>query len=258
MRPFERDDAIVLRRVEYGEADLIVTLLTRERGKLSALARGARRSKRRFGGALGLFTIASVELRRRAGAELWTLSGAAPARVFPELSADLTALSHGSYGTELVRELVPAEQPEERLFALLVELYEALRAGASTSMLRAFELALLGAIGLAPVLDRCVACGGDDLARGGVLDPDRGGAVCASCAARSRSLGVRPIDDDARRFLATAQRAASLADARALDAVEGDVPPRARDAMLALVSYHVGKPLKSVEFIAKLSGALRS
>ena len=55
--------AVVLRKVVYGEADLVLTLLSRDLGKLSALARGARSSRRRFGAALELFTVSSVELR---------------------------------------------------------------------------------------------------------------------------------------------------------------------------------------------------
>lgn len=252
----QRDEAVILRRVDYGEADLIITLLCRERGKISALARAARRSKRRFGGALGLFTVSEVELRRRPGSELWTLSAATPRDVFPEITADLAAIAHGSYATELVRELSAPEQPDEDVFDLLLELFAALRAGAVASRLRAFELRLLSAIGLGPVFDRCAACGERDLSRGAVLDPHRGGAVCAGCAAASRTLGVRPLADDARQLLVAAQRAPSLAAADALE-TEGDAASAARDAMLALISHHVGKPLRSVEFIAKLSGGLR-
>ncbi len=62
--PQLRTDAIVVRRVAYGEADLIVTLYTRELGKISALARSARRSRKRFGGGLELFNITSLELKK--------------------------------------------------------------------------------------------------------------------------------------------------------------------------------------------------
>ncbi len=187
-----------------------LTLLCRDLGKLSALARGARRSRRRFGAALELFTVSSVQLRAHRS-ELWTLSAAETATSFAHLARDVGALAHASYGTELVRELSPAEQPDPAVFDLLVDLFRALSArGARADVLRAFELSLLAAIGLAPALESCAACGRDAgagaLDRGALLDPGRGGAVCAACAPASRSAGVRPLSAGARRALLSAQQ----------------------------------------------------
>lgn len=251
-------EALVLRSVAYGDADLIVTLYTRVHGRLSAMARGARKSKRRFSGALGLFTISSAQLRGRAGGELWTLQGAEPVRSFASLAHDMGAFAHASYGTELVRELTAAEQPDEQILDLLVALYQVLEAhGPAAQVLRAFELRLLDIIGLAPVLDRCAGCGtGDVDGRGMVLDLARGGVCCAGCAALARNAGVRPLSGAARRVLAEAQAVPSLEAARAR-APEPEIAAEARDALLAIVLDHVGKPLRSLEFIAKVTGATR-
>jgi DNA repair protein RecO (recombination protein O) len=250
--------AIVLRRVDYGESDLIVTLLCRELGKLSALARGGRRSQRRFGGALGIATVSTVEVRRRsASGELWTLASAQVTRSLPAIAADMGAFAHASYGTELVRELLPPEAPDPTVFDLAVELFETLaERGAIPFVLRAFEIRLLEAIGLRPVLDVCAACGRDPekgLDRGALLDPHRGGVVCGPCGASSRGLGVRPLSGTVRTMLEAASRCELLADA-------ATAPPRAggaeaRDAMLALLLHHIGKPLRSIEFIAKMNSA---
>lgn len=252
-------DAVVLRQVAYREADLILTLLCRELGVVSALARGARRSRKRFGGALGLFTVSRVELSRRAGAEMYTLATAEPLRVHMELATDMVALQHASYATELVRELSHPEQAEPGLFDLLTELYATMsELGPSVSMLRAFELALLGELGLAPVLDGCVGCGEADpaeLADGAVLDPARGGVACARCAADSRSLGVRMLSAAARELLCAAQRADRLADVHDRGADPGPAAREARDALMSTILAHVGRPLRSLEFAAKLSGA---
>ncbi len=254
-----RGPAIVLRKVAYGEADVIATLLTREQGKLSALARSARRSQRRFGAALELFTVSEVELRPHRGSELWTLSSAQTMESFADLAREVGPLAHASYGTELCRELSAAEQPEPELFDLLVELFRSLaRRGARVDVLRAFELGLLDLVGLAPSFDACAGCGREDsfaLDRGAVLDAARGGAVCSGCAAASRATGVRPLSAGARAALSAAQRAARAPGGMAaVDAGSGrgDDAEEARDAMLALLTHHVGRPLKTVEFIGKL------
>lgn len=252
-------EALVLRSVAYRDADLIVTLYTREHGRLAGLARGARKSRRRFSGALGLFTLSSVQLGGRSGGEMWTLQGAEPVRSFASLALDMGAFAHASYATELVRELTAAEQPEALVLDLLLELYQALTDdGPSPPMLRAFELRLLHILGLAPVLDRCVGCGtGDVDGRGLVLDVARGGVCCVGCAALARQTGVRPLSGAARRGLAACQAASSLASARA-EAPAPEVAAEVRDALLAIVLDHVGKPLRSLEFIAKMTGASRS
>jgi len=251
-----RSPAVVLRKVPYGEADVIATLLVRERGKLSALARSARRSRRRFAGALELFTVSTVELRPHRG-ELWTLSSADVVESFAELARDMGCLAHASYGTELVRELSAAEQPEEELFDLLLDLYRALaRRGARVDVLRAFELAALDLAGVAPVLDACAACGRTDsfsLDRGAVLDASRGGAICSGCAPASRGAGVRPLPAGARALLVAAQRAArSGAGLAAVELPSGDDAADARDAALTLVGHHIGKPLRTLEFMGKM------
>jgi DNA repair protein RecO (recombination protein O) len=242
-------DALVLKRVPLGEADVVFTLMTRAHGRLSALARGARGSKRRFGAALELGVLARVELRERRGGELWTLGSATTARRYA--IADVVELAHASYGAELVRELTAVEQPEPEVFELLVELYAAIaEVGPRAVVLRRFELALLGALGLAPALGACAACG-QPPGEGALLDPSRG-LVCRTCAASVRGLGVRPLAEPTRAWIAEVATAASLTCAP-LD--DGPVALEARAAVAAVLGHHVGKPLRSVEFIGKLSAA---
>jgi DNA repair protein RecO (recombination protein O) len=249
-------EAIVVKAVAYGEADLIVTLFTRERGKLSALARGARGSKRRFAGALGTMVVSRVELKQRVASDLWVLASATPVEVFHAVAADVVALAHAGWGTELVRELSAAEQPDAQVFDLLVELYRLLgERGPSVSALRAFELTLLDHAGLMPVLDRCVACGTEDgalLDHGAVMDPARGGVACRNCAPRATGAGIRPLSGEGRAVLLAAQGAPSLTAAH-----DGGTPPpaarEARDALLAVLLAHIGKPMRSLEFLHKLS-----
>ena len=252
------DRVIVLRRVEYGDADLIFTLFSRERGRLSAIARSARRSKRRYGASLGSLAVSRAMLQRRDGAELWTWASSDLIRAADDLALDLVAMAHASYGAELCRELLAAEEPEPAVFDLLEELLTGLRAdGPRPARLRAFENRLLGLLGLAPRWISCSSCDGAPLERGAIFDADRGGAVCRRCATTSRGPGTRPLDPEIATLLADLQEIARLADADLLEAA----PERwtgAREVMAILLHHHIGKPLRSLEYIAKLGAGLRA
>jgi len=214
--------AIVLRTVDYGESDRVVTLLSREEGKLSAIARGARKSKRRFGAALSLFGVGEARLSERAGAELATLESFSSARGFPGLYADVAKVAHGSYACELVRELSPPRHAEPALFDLLLGFLALLDEGeARAETLRVLELHALDAVGLRPDFDQC--------------------AVFAD------------LPGEARQALEQAQ-ALSLAEAQAF-VLAPAVNAACRDALSKFILDHLGRPLKSVEFIAKLNHA---
>jgi DNA repair protein RecO (recombination protein O) len=247
---------LVLRSQPYRDSDLIVTLFTQELGKVSALARGGRRSQKRFAGALGQLVVSSFELSRSPRAELWTLESATVERDWMDLSLDVAAVAHASYGLELARELLPSETPEPEVMALMVELWDSLRGGASAGALRFVEHALLDIAGMAPALEHCAACGLALEDNACLFDPTRGGAVCATCAPQSRGAGARPLGASARRYLAAIAAAPSIAAARQVEErAQLDAADRAatRDAMLAMIHQLVPHPLKTVEFIAKLS-----
>jgi DNA repair protein RecO (recombination protein O) len=254
-------DAIVVRVVDYGESDRVATLLTRAVGKVSALARGARRSRKRFGGALEPFGAGQAVLSERRG-ELWALESFDARRGFPRLALDVAKVAHAAYLCELARELVPEHAPDERIFALVEEALSLLDGGEPhPSLLRAFELKLLDAVGLQPALDTCVSCGDavpaageGEPGRGELVDVRRGGVVCARCAAGEASVRptARLVSGEARRALIAAGRA-PLDRARAIDWGAG--AEAARDLLQALLAEHLPRPLRSVEFIAKLNRA---
>lgn len=251
-----RDDILVLRRAPSGEANWVITALGRERGVIAAMARGARRSKRRFQAGLGPFFLFSAGLVRRPGRNLWELGEVDCRRSFAAIAGDVAAMAHGSYGTELVRELLPPEKPEPAAFDLLIELYQSLEAeGPAPAALRAFELKLLRALGLAPALTWCALCGADlPLERGDdtVFSPREGGALCLSCG--GREAASRHLEPGARGLLVAAAALPLAGAARDLAGADPAAARRARDAMVAIVLYHVGKPLRSLDFIARLRG----
>lgn len=243
------------------ESDLLVTLFTEDHGRISAVARGARRSQRRFAGTLQLLVLGRYQLGRPPRGDLWTLEHAEIEREWSSLASDVVVVAHASYVAELVGALLPAEQPEPEALALIVALWDSLAdVGPSPGALRAIELALLSLGGHRPALDACAACGRTGLDAGAVFDPSRGGAICRVCAASSRGPGIRPLDP---RTLAYLRAVAQLAEPAAARAVDSDPAftsadrAAARDALVTMVQLLVGKPLKSLEFIAKLGAAGR-
>ncbi|QWV94858.1 DNA repair protein RecO [Geomonas oryzisoli] len=144
-------EGIVLRLTDFGEADRIVTLFTLEQGKLQGVARGAKRSKKRFAGALEPFAHLKVQLHLGTG--LPTLSGADILGIFPGIRADLAKIGCAAYACELVERLTPEEEPSPRLFRLLYCYLERLNdAPASPSDRRFFAVNLLKILGYQPEL----------------------------------------------------------------------------------------------------------
>ena len=252
---------IVLRTTPLRESDLLVVLFTAEHGRISAVARGGRASRRRFAAGLERLVLARYQLGRRPRQELWGLDSAEIVRDWTPLASDVVAVAHASYVAELVGALLPPETPEPHALELVIELWDSLaEAGPSPGALRAVELALLELAGHQPAIDRCAACGETDLEAGTVFDPTRGGAICRRCAAKSHGPGVRPIDPAARAYLRAVSDHNTPAAARAVDADPRFAPAdraAARDALVAMVSSLVGRPLRSLEYIAKLGAAQR-
>jgi DNA repair protein RecO (recombination protein O) len=242
--------AILLRSIPYGESDRVVTLLGRSTGRVAALARGARKSLRRFGGGLGLAARGEAALRERPGAELATLESFDVVEPRHGLGRDLARTAHAGYAAELCDRLCAPRHPEPEVFDWLDGFLGLLdERGAGVERLRAFELGLLARLGLGPSWDACVACGrrdlGDEVVR---LQPARGGFVCGGCGRQGTQL-----------FPATRRALARLAVAELANAAESaldaDVNAACRHAIAELLALHVGGPLKSVEFINKLAGS---
>jgi DNA repair protein RecO (recombination protein O) len=240
-------DALVVRAIDYREADKIVSLLTRDLGRVSAMARGARKSRKRFGGALSALSRGRASLAEGQG-ELMMLEAFEGTHDPTAIAADVAKVAHAAYVVELAYELCPPRQPEPLIFDLVTGMLDHLAAQPAAAVtLRWFELALLEAVGLAPVLDRCVSCGGEASVGVG-FDPDVGGVVCRRCRGReSLELG-----------------AAALERVRAVRGAPGisTLPPIApaanaamRDAILALLARHLPRPLRSLEFLQQLRGS---
>jgi DNA repair protein RecO (recombination protein O) len=179
-------DALLLRRVEYGESDLVLTLLTEKLGKVSALARGARKSSRRFSGALEPMHTLGVELDERPGAELFTLVSAKLQTPREKILRSLPAMEAAGKALSWVRRVAPPRTPEADVYAAITTLLDRLAEDGSaeqaTLALAETGLSLLTALGWGIDFERCVRCGRQaTLEQSASVDAARGGLICRSC-----------------------------------------------------------------------------
>ena len=237
--------------MSYGEADRVVTLFGRTTGRVSALARNARKSQRRFAGGLGLGSVGEISVRERAGAELLTLESFDVTASHGSFGTDVARMAHAAYVSELVSKLCAPRQVELAVFDWLSTFLDLLDVeGATAERARVFELGLLGRLGFGPVVATCAACGGDRSGAEPVdyrWDPDRGGMVCAACGRTGRPMR-REVRAALTRLAGTPLAAASA------EPLPPDINRGCREALLEIIKHHITGPLQSLEFIAKLGG----
>jgi DNA repair protein RecO (recombination protein O) len=236
--PAQRTLALVLRTTEVFETSLVATLLTRELGKVSALAKGARRLKSAFQGGLDLLGVSDIVLFPKASDALDLLAEAAPVERFASLRRDLAALYAGYYIAELLTDLTDFHDPHPKLFdAARITLRHLGDAELRPLRVMRFELACLRALGVLPALDRCAHCGaGVEAIGGGVaFGLALGGLLCATCRAGQPHVSViSPRDVEAIRKLASPGR-----EWRALNVRHGRLAP-VRETIGAVVSHVLG------------------
>jgi DNA repair protein RecO (recombination protein O) len=183
-----RDDGVVLRTQKLGEADRIITVMTRRNGRIRAVGKGVRRTKSRFGARLEPFT--HVDLQLATGRSLDYITQAETVRAYGEpLSADYPRYTSGTAMLETAERFTPVEkEPALRQFLLLVGGLRALGEGVHDPrlVLDAFLLRSLAVAGYAPALSECALCGATDpsdgAARGSrAFGIAAGGLTCRSC-----------------------------------------------------------------------------
>ncbi|GAA2528576.1 DNA repair protein RecO [Pilimelia columellifera] len=183
-RPLYRDDAVVLRAQKLGEADRIITLLTRRHGRVRAVARGVRRTTSKFGARLEPFGHVDLQLVGDPGKiGLHTVSQAESIDLFGRrLSGDYPRYTVASAVAETAERLTPVEQePALRLFQLTLGALRALAEAAHDGdlVLDAYLLRAMTVAGWAPALVACAVCGAEG--PHGAFAISSGGAVCGHC-----------------------------------------------------------------------------
>jgi DNA repair protein RecO (recombination protein O) len=184
--------AILLRRLDYGDFDVIITFFTLKNGKMSLIAKSAKKSTKRFAGVLELFSVLDVVASRGRGKGLPVLQEAVLKQPFSRIRADFRKTAFASYWAELINNWMEDNFPQAELFSLfehvLSELDRAALAEEALSVL--FQMRLLRLSGHRPHLRDCSMChrGLEDIRQTHVLlDLKMGGIVCGDCRGRSAS-----------------------------------------------------------------------
>ncbi|ATW27323.1 DNA repair protein RecO [Candidatus Formimonas warabiya] len=172
-------DALVVRTRDFGEADKILTLYTKEQGKVQAIAKGVRKPTSRLRGGVQMFSHSRMLLYR--GRSLDTVSQAETVEAFGGLQDDLLRLIYASYLAELLDGAVPDREPNEKLFLLTLLCLGLLLGDDPELICRLYEIRLLYLLGYQPYLTECMLChrslGGGSF----FLDPEAGGILCQNC-----------------------------------------------------------------------------
>ncbi len=199
-----RVEAIVLRHIDWGEADRLLTLYTLERGKLRAVAKGARRIRSRKAGHLEPFT--HVRLQLATGRDLLIVTQADTVNAYLPLREDLLKTAMAAYAVELLdRFTYEAEHVHAGLFLLLAETLQRIAELADPWLaLRYYEMRLLDFLGFRPHLFECAACGQEVQPVSQFFSPARGGVLCPRCGKQVKD--ALPVSVEALKYLRHLQR----------------------------------------------------
>jgi DNA repair protein RecO (recombination protein O) len=238
-------EAVVLAAVDYGESDRIVTLFTREHGKVRAIARHGKKSVKRFSGALEVFARLRLHLVLKEG--LSSLRTTDIINVFPHIRQDLLKIGYAGYACEIVDRFIPDAMCSPRLFRLLVSYLDQLDAfPSSADDRRFFEINLLNILGYRLSLEQCCRCGTEIETLSGVVHYTASGEIfCADCgnggyllSSASRALLQKAMVTG--RFGMVRFPEASLLETGAV--------------LDASIASHLTRPLHSLQFLQQVLG----
>jgi DNA repair protein RecO (recombination protein O) len=247
--PLYKTPAVILQTTPYGESDLIVTLYTFDFGKIKGFAKGAKRSRKRFGNRLEIGSYVNVTYFEKENAGLVRLSNCDLIRPFSGLREDINKLAWASYFIELVIEMTAEKIENKPLFRLLAAFLSLVDKGIlKEEVQRVFEIRFLSHLGYRPQLDHCTRCQKNAVGEKFFFSPREGGVICSSCAA---SLpGLIPVSLGTLKTLL-------LAQTLPLDKV-GRIsfsPQSLKESQTLLSSFlrqYLGKELKSKKFMEQI------
>jgi DNA repair protein RecO (recombination protein O) len=243
-----RLEAVVLRHADWGEADRLLTLYTRERGKVRAIAKGARKVKSRKAGHLEPFTRVTLQLAR--GRDLLIVTDAETIDAYQPLREDLIKTGYASYLVELLDRFTYEEESENyNIFRLLTESLGRIACEPDPWLaIRYYEVRLLEHLGYRPQLFACANCREEIKAVAQFFSAAQGGVLCPRCGVNLP--GVWEVSVEALKYLRHFQRSSYAEAQRARPS------PRVRDEVETLMqryfTYLLERELNTPGFIKRV------
>jgi DNA repair protein RecO (recombination protein O) len=244
-----RVHAIVLRHADWGEADRLVTLYTREQGKLRAVAKGVRKITSRKAGHLEPFTQVKLQLAR--GRDLFIVTQADTVDAYLPLRASLELTGTASYLVELIDRFVYEEEGTiPTLYRLLADTLKRLATGEDPWLaVRYYEMRLLDYLGFRPQLTECANCGRKIEAEDQFFSYSAGGVICPRCGRGLPNLA--PISVDTLKYLRHFQRSSYREATRARP--NAGTREEAEGLMQGYFTYLLERELYSPGFLKRVS-----
>ena len=241
--------AVVLKAKPYGESDKIVSFLTEKHGKITGIAKGAKRSRKRFVNSLEPFSLVNLRFYERPQSSLVFIFSSDLLFGFPKLVTSLDKISFASYLVEITDGLIRERDEEPRIFQHLKDGLGYLNENdASLRFLTSFELKLLSLAGYQPFLDRCKRCAKDRRdppSSQWHFSPRDGGILCEPCS-RSRKETL-PLGGAAVEVLTDLQARFSLTAARR--SLPSSVVSEIRSVVVRFIQFHMEREIKSAPFL---------
>jgi DNA repair protein RecO (recombination protein O) len=243
-----RVEAVILRHADWGEADRLITLYTRERGKVRAIAKGARRIRSRKAGHLEPFTHVTLQLAK--GRDLLILTQADTLESYLPLGTDLVKTGYASYAVELLDRFTYEDENENNvIFRLLIEILSRIASEADPWLaIRYYEVRLLDSLGFRPHLFECANCEEQIRAVDQFFSPAAGGVLCPKCGAGLP--GVWSVSVEALKYFRHFQRSQYSEAQRARPAPE--VRNELETLMQKYLTYLLERGLNSPGFIKQI------
>lgn len=177
----ESTEVVVLRGVDFSETSRIVTFLSPDRGRLTCIAKGAKRPRNPLGGLLDTFNHLEIGYYWKESRGVQTLAEASLINSYSGIKTDLEKMTYSAFPLELAAKVAHENEPSQALFRVLVQGFDSLNSWTGNVAAHCCwqVVHLLGAAGFAPILDRCMHCGKDFQGEGGFSK--EGGLTCRRC-----------------------------------------------------------------------------
>jgi len=247
-----RVQAVVMHRKDWGEADRLVRLFSREQGKLQAIAKGVRKLHSRKAGHLEPFTRVSLQLARARDIPIITQAEALD--LYMPLREDLLLTTYTSYVIEILDRFTYEEGENRFIYNLLVDTLDRLgKLYEPELVVRYYEMRLLDYVGFRPQLFDCVECGEQIQPTDQYFSAAQGGVLCPRCGLNLK--GARPISLNALKYLRHYQRSNFNEASRAV--ISTDVKSEMENLMQHYLTYILEHNLNTPTFLRRMRKTLQ-
>ncbi len=248
--PLFKTPAIIIRSIDFSESDKIITFFTQQFGKVKGIAKGAKRSKKRFSGTLEIFSLVNLLFFEKSNFDLVRIEQCDLRKPFPLIRLDIEKVGYASYFMELVDKVVGEKEASRLLFELLVRLLDNINSEHfSEEVVRIFEIRLLSILGYQPNLSCCTICHKifprDEKVW---FSPSRGGAICQTC-----SPNIKDISSVSKGTIKMLIRAREIS----FDKINrlnfsNQALEESKEMLSKFIGLYLGKELKSLKFLEKI------